>query len=168
MKKIFVLILPVILVFGFVSCMKNTPVSSTPSCTSKPVAADSAALIKFAGDSIPLTADTTGLYYHIIDSGNSTKPTASSYLNVTYKAKLMDNFTFDSATNSYLSGATLSNLIAGWQIGLPKIGVGGHIQLFIPSALAWGCIGVVNMQSGLVTVPPDAPVFFDVQLLGIN
>ena len=167
MKKIIVLILSAIVVFSFISCMKNTPVSSTPPCTSKPVTADSATLIKFAGDSIPLTADTTGLYYHIIDSGNSTKPVSTSQLNVTYTAKLMDNFTFDSATNSYLNGATLSQLIAGWQIGLPKIGVGGHIQLFIPSALAWGCNGIVS-QSGLVTVPPDEPVFFDVQLLGVN
>jgi FKBP-type peptidyl-prolyl cis-trans isomerase FkpA len=166
MKKIIALILSAIIVFSFVSCMKNTPVSTTPPCTSKPVSADSATLIKFAGDSIPLTADSTGLYYHIIDSGNAVKPVLTSGLNVTYTAKLMDNFTFDSATNSYLSGATLSQLIAGWQIGLPKIGVGGHIQLFIPSALAWGCNGIVS-SSGLVTVPADEPVFFDIQLLGV-
>jgi FKBP-type peptidyl-prolyl cis-trans isomerase FkpA len=167
MKKIITLILSAIVVFGYLSCTKNTPVSTTPPCTSKAVSADSAALIKFAGDSIALTADSTGLYYHIIDSGNAMRPVASSQLNVTYKAKLMDNFTFDSATNSYLMGATLSQLIAGWQIGLPKIGVGGHIQLFIPSALAWGCNGIVT-SAGQVIVPPDATVYFDIQLLGVN
>ncbi len=56
---------------------------------------------------------------------------------------------------------SLANLYEGWQIGLPKIGVGGHIQLFIPSAYAWGCTG-----DG--PVPANTPVFFDVQLLAVN
>lgn len=167
MKKLILFVLSVIVVFSYISCSKDVPVPTTPPCTPKAVSADSAALITFAGDSIPLTHDSTGLYYHIIDSGNTTKPGSASVLTVTYTAKLMDNFAFDSASNSYLMGATLQQLIAGWQIGLPKIGVGGHIQLFIPSALAWGCNGLVT-NAGLIIVPPDAPVYFDVKLLGVN
>ncbi len=167
MKKLIVLILSAIGIFGYLSCSKTAPVPTTPPCTPKAVSSDSAALISFAGDSIALTRDSTGLYYHIIDSGNSKKPTTNSLLYVTYTARLMDNFAFDSASNSYLMGAPLSQLIAGWQIGMPKIGVGGHIQLFIPSALAWGCNGLVT-SGGLIVVPPDAPVYFDVQLLDVN
>jgi FKBP-type peptidyl-prolyl cis-trans isomerase len=55
----------------------------------------------------------------------------------------------------------LNQLIAGWQIGLPKIGVGGRIQLFIPSAYAWGC-------TGYGAIPADAPVFFDIELLAVR
>jgi FKBP-type peptidyl-prolyl cis-trans isomerase FkpA len=73
----------------------------------------------------------------------------------------MDNKVFDSASNTNLNGAGLYLTIPGWQIGLPKIGVGGHIELFIPSALAWGC-------TGYGPVPANAPVYFDVKLLQVN
>jgi FKBP-type peptidyl-prolyl cis-trans isomerase FkpA len=166
MKKLYLIILFAALVFTYLSCAKTTPATSAPPCTNKDVNADSATLISFAGDTIPLTHDSTGLYYHIIDSGNSTHPSSYSHLLVTYVAKLMNQHVFDSANSSNLGGAQLFNLIPGWQIGMPKIGVGGHIQLFIPSALAWGCTGIVNGNATLV--PPDNPVYFDVKLLGVN
>jgi FKBP-type peptidyl-prolyl cis-trans isomerase FkpA len=166
MKKLSFFVLTGVVVLTYLSCMKSTPATTTPPCTNKDVTADSATLIAFAGDTIPLTHDTTGLYYHIIDTGSGTHPISSSYLLVTYVAKLMSNKIFDSATTSNLANAQLYNLIPGWQIGLPKIGVGGHIQLFIPSALAWGCTGIVN--GGVTIVPPDGPVYFDVKLLGVN
>ncbi|HEV3222572.1 MAG TPA: FKBP-type peptidyl-prolyl cis-trans isomerase [Puia sp.] len=161
MKKLFVLFLSLVAIFGYYACSKSSPTS--PTCTSTAPSADSAALIKFAGDSIPLTKDTSGLYYHIIDSGSATvKPQSYNRLVVTYVARLIpSNTTFDSAVNSTLNNAVLGDLIYGWQVGLPKIGVGGHIQLFIPSAYAWGC-------TGYGPVPANAPVFFDVQLIAVN
>ena len=160
MKKMFLFVLICIAVVSYFACTKSTT-PQQPSCTDKTPNQDSAAIIKYAGDSISLTRDTTGLYYHIIDSGSSTKPIFESNLMVTYVARIIpSNIIFDSATNSNLGGAQLAGLIYGWQIGLPKIGVGGHIQLFIPSAYAWGC-------TGYGTIPPDAPVFFDVKLLSV-
>jgi FKBP-type peptidyl-prolyl cis-trans isomerase FkpA len=159
MKKIFLIIVSAIVVFGYLSCSKGP--QNIPACSNKPVTADSATLIHFAGDSIPLAHDSSGLYYHIIDTGNATKPNPNSHLVVNYVAKLMNNQIFDSASNSFLGGAYLYQLIPGWQLGLPKIGVGGRIKLFIPSALAWGCTGV----SG---VPADSCVYFDVTLLQVN
>jgi FKBP-type peptidyl-prolyl cis-trans isomerase FkpA len=166
MKKLSIFILSATVVLTYLSCAKSTPATTVPPCTNKAVTADSATLISYAGDTIPLTLDSTGLYYHIVDSGNATHPGSNSHLQVTYVAKLMNQHVFDSANNSNLGGAQLFNLIPGWQIGLPKIGVGGHIQLFIPSALAWGCTGIVNGSYTLV--PPDNPVYFDVKLLGVN
>jgi FKBP-type peptidyl-prolyl cis-trans isomerase FkpA len=160
MKKLLLLVLSCVAIFAYFACSKSTPQATT--CTATDPAADSSALIKFAGDTIPLTKDTTGLYYHIIDSGSGTKPQFFNRLIVTYVARMIPtNATFDSATNSNLNNAQLGDLIEGWQIGLPKIGVGGHIQLFIPSAYAWGCTG-----DG--PVPANTPVFFDVQLLAVN
>jgi FKBP-type peptidyl-prolyl cis-trans isomerase FkpA len=160
MKKLFLLIFAVIAIFCYFACSKSTP--QTTYCTATPPDQDSAALVKFAGDTIPLTKDTTGLYYHIIDSGSSFKPLLSSQLLVTYVARIIPtNQTFDSAVSSTLGGEPLNQLIVGWQIGLPKIGVGGRIQLFIPSAYAWGCTGIGD-------IPADAPVFFDIRLLGVN
>jgi FKBP-type peptidyl-prolyl cis-trans isomerase FkpA len=160
MRKLVLVIITVIAMSTYFACSKSTP--QTTSCTATPPDQDSAALVKFAGDSIPLTRDTSGLYYHIIDSGSTYKPLSSSQLLVNYVARLIpSNQTFDSAMSSNLGGAPLGQLIVGWQIGLPKIGVGGHIQLFIPSAYAWGCTGVGN-------IPADAPVFFDIELLGVH
>ena len=162
MRKLVLFIVTAIAISCYFACSKSTP--QAMSCTATPPAEDSAALIKFAGDSIPLTKDTTGLYYHIIDSGSSYKPLYSNHLLVTYVARLIPgNQTFDSAVSSTLGGSPLGELIVGWQIGLPKIGIGGRIQLFIPSAYAWGCTG-----DGTGTIPANAPVFFDITLLGVN
>jgi FKBP-type peptidyl-prolyl cis-trans isomerase FkpA len=166
MKKLFLLGLFCIAVFTYFSCAK-TDNPQMPACTDVNPNVDSSTIIKFANDSfpnaVPLSRDSSGLYYHIIDPGSSSSiPTFESNLMVTYIARFIpSNIIFDSATNSNLNGAQLGNLIYGWQIGLPKIGVGGHIQLFIPSAYAWGC-------AGYGTIPSDAPVFFDIKLLAVH
>jgi len=164
MKKLLSIIISGILVLGHTSCAKDAP--SAPACTNKNPVADSATLIQYASQYVSLTRDSLtrdsiGLFWHIVDSGNSTKPNVNSILTVNYVAKLMNNQTFDSASNSYLGGAYLYQLIPGWQLGLTQIGVGGRIQLFIPSALAWGCNGVTG-------VPADSCVYFDVTLLRVN
>ena len=162
MRKLFLVVLSGIVLMGYLSCAKAP---DAPACTNRSVAMDSATLthfaVQYAGDSTPLTLDSTGLYYHIIKAGNDTIPNLNSHLTVNYVAKLMNNQIFDSASNSFLGGAYLYQLIPGWQIGMPKIGVGGHIQLFIPSALAWGCAGITG-------VPADSCVYFDVTLLQVN
>jgi FKBP-type peptidyl-prolyl cis-trans isomerase FkpA len=161
MKKLFLFVLSLIAISAYFACSKSAP--QTQSCTATPPAEDSSALVKFAGDSIPLTKDSSGLYYHIIDSGSATsKPQSINRLEVTYVARTIPaNITFDSAVNSTLNNVVLGDLIEGWQIGLPKIGVGGHIQLFIPSAYAWGC-------TGYGPVPANTPVFFDIQLIAMQ
>ena len=165
MKKLFLLGLLCIAVFTYFSCAKADNPQMT-ACTDVNPNADSSTIVKFANDSfpnaVPLTKDSSGLYYHIIDSGSSSaRAIAENNLTVTYIARFIpSNIIFDSATNSNLNGAQLGNLIYGWQIGLPKIGVGGHIQLFIPSAYAWGC-------AVYGTIPSNTPVFFDIKLLAV-
>jgi FKBP-type peptidyl-prolyl cis-trans isomerase FkpA len=144
----------------FFGCYKNVP--DTPACTNKSPFADSSALLKYAQDSsIEVTRDSSGLFYKIIDSGNSTRPVFSSNVTVNYVGRLMSGVIFDSASNSNLNGAGVYKLITGWQIGLPKIGVGGHIIMLVPSGFAYGC-------TGYGPVPPDAPLYFDVRLLQVN
>lgn len=158
MKKLFfvLIVLGLICYFG---CDKGP---DNPACTDRPPAADSAALIKFAGDSIKLTWDSSGVYYHIVDSGSATnKPLYNSQITVDYIGKFMNNSVFDSAYNTNLNGNALDYLLLGWRIGLPKIGVGGHILLFLPSAYGYGC-------TGYGPVPANAPLFYDIRLLGIN
>jgi FKBP-type peptidyl-prolyl cis-trans isomerase FkpA len=160
MKKLFVVFV-VVGIIVFFGCNKNLP-DTTP-CTALSPFADSAALLKYAHDSsIQVVRDSSGMYYQILDSGNSTRPIISSNITVNYVGRLIvSGAIFDSATNSNLNGARVSGLITGWQIGLPKIGVGGHIIMLIPSVYGYGC-------TGYGPVPGNAPLYFDVRLLQVN
>src|SRR5882672_3836028 len=99
-KKWFFIVVVVGLI-SFFGCGKTAP--DTPACTNKSPSEDSAALLKYAADSsIHVTRDTSGLYYQIIDSGNSNKPVMSSNITVNYIGRLMSGAIFDSVSNSNL------------------------------------------------------------------
>ncbi len=55
----------------------------------------------------------------------------------------------------------LSNLIKGWQAGIPGMKVGGTRRLLIPSAQAYGA----QSQSG---IPANSDLVFDIQLISIS
>ena len=65
-----------------------------------------------------------------------------------------------------LPAANLSNLIAGWHRGLPQIGVGGKITLYIPPSLAYGPDAIYNQ--GVEVIPANAYMIFDIELLNIQ
>ena len=54
---------------------------------------------------------------------------------------------------------SLSNVIKGWQLGIPGMKVGGTRQLLIPAAEAYGA----NPPSGS-GIPANAPLVFDITL----
>ncbi len=164
MKKVMFALLIALPLIYFVACNKTSSPANV-SCMGVPVTADSAALLKFAGDSIHVTRDTSGVYYQIIDSGTGTKPAPTAYLKVSYTGMLMDHSVFDTATNAVLQ-VQLYQLIPGWQYGLPKIGKGGRIRLLIPSLLAYGCQGAKN--GDVVVIPPNSPVYFDITLVDLQ
>jgi len=143
------------------SCNKSS--SGGGSCTDVPVDSDSATLLAFANVyGINPTRDSSGLYYQIISLGTGQVPTKQSTFFITYTATLMSGTIFDSTTNAATTGYPFDQLIPGLQIGIPKIQVGGHIKLLIPSALAYGCLGSGSL------VPPNSPVFFDLVLAKIQ
>lgn len=57
--------------------------------------------------------------------------------------------------------APLSNLIQGWQQGMPGMKVGGTRRLFIPANLAYGAAGQGN-------IPPDSDLVFDIVLKSVQ
>src|SRR4051812_15734366 len=84
-------------------------------------------------NSITATKDASGLYYQIITPGSAAKPAVTNGIYITYEGKLMSTgVVFDSKSSPYYF-STMEKLIQGWQIGVPKIGKGGHIKLFVPS-----------------------------------
>jgi FKBP-type peptidyl-prolyl cis-trans isomerase FkpA len=160
MKKLFFLFVITGMIV-FLGCYKNLP--DTTACTNKSPDEDSSALLKYASDSaIHVTRDSTGLYFQILDTGNNNRPNLYSNIRVNYVGRLMNGAIFDSASNSSLNGLAIYKLIPGWKFGLPKIGVGGHIILLVPSDYAYGCTGYPPI------VPENAPVYFDVKLLQVE
>jgi len=159
MKKVLIMLAGFGVLIYFISCNKNTSPGYF-SCTGLPPASDSSALVAFAKEyAITLTADTSGLYYQIIQQGSGATPTGTSKITVTYVGKFMNGTEFDSTTSPVTF--QLDSLITGWQYGLPKIQAGGHIKLLVPSALAFGCVGTGG-------IPPNSPLYFDITLLNVQ
>ena len=91
--------------------------------------------------SIQADIDPSGLRYLIIEEGSGDAITLCDNVRVSYTGSLIsDGRVFDSATSPV--SFPLSNLIRGWQIGLPLINEGGEIELFIPSVYAYGEQGI--------------------------
>ncbi|HET6995299.1 MAG TPA: FKBP-type peptidyl-prolyl cis-trans isomerase [Chitinophagaceae bacterium] len=156
MKK---LLLPSFLLFiSFLNfnCFKSK------SCTPKTVASEVGSLDAYcAGNGITPTVDPTGLYYQILDPGTGISPTANSKVFITYTGKLVNGTVFDQQSNSSLTGYVLSRLIDGWRVGIPKIKVGGHILLVVPSVMGYGCD-----QYGVI--PANSILFFDITLVDVQ
>jgi len=132
-------------IFSFTSCSKSG-------------ASEKEQMIAYAkANNINYTEDPSGILYEIVNPGNSTKPTVSNTITVTYAGKLMNGSQFDAGTITY----ALSSLIPGWQIAVPKIGVGGSIKVLIPSNLGYGSAG-----SG--PIPGNSPLYFDISLSGVR
>ena len=100
------------------------------------------------------------VYYKIVDTGYGAHPTASSSVVVTYSAKLLNNTVFDVATSPVTF--KLSDVIEGWQIGLPLLQKGGRMILIIPSAYAYGCNGNSKLK-----VSENSVLFYDINLIDI-
>jgi len=113
-------------------------------------------------DGVKTTA--SGLQYKMLKEGAGKVPAASNTVKVHYKGTLLDGKEFDS---SYKRGEPiefpLGGVIRGWTEGLQLVKEGGKIQLFIPSALAYGPRGTPGGPIG-----PDETLIFEVELLQVK
>jgi FKBP-type peptidyl-prolyl cis-trans isomerase FkpA len=104
----------------------------------------------------------SGLQYRVLREGDGPKPNPYSEVEVHYKGTLIDGKVFDS---SYERGEPISFLlgqvIQGWQEGVQLMPVGSKYEFVIPGDLAYGSRGVPG------TIPPNAPLIFEVELLKI-
>lgn len=100
----------------------------------------------------------SGLQYEIIEAGNDVKPVETDTVWVHYKGTLTDGTVFDEVAEDVEPiSFPLSGVVAGWREGLQLIGEGGHVKLYIPSALGYG-------ERGAGAIPPYSTIVFDVKL----
>jgi len=144
MKNLFwALLLPVFVV----SCKKD---DNCPEVNIKAPEAEIVALRAYiTANSIIATEDPRGFFYTINSDGSGSNPTACSGVSVNYVGKLTNGTTFDSGNNVSFN---LSQLIIGWQEGIPLIKAGGAITLYLPPSLAYGsnAVGSIPANSNLI------------------
>lgn len=111
------------------------------------------------------TTTSSGLKYKVIKKGNGTQhPKATDYVNVKYTGKLENGKVFDSTDNhgGQPIGFPLNRVIPGWTEGVQLMVPGDVYQFVIPANLGYGAQGVPG------TIPPNATLIFDVELVSIG
>lgn len=111
---------------------------------------------------IPMTTTASGLKYQVLKAGPPGKtPKRGDFVKVHYEGRLTDGKVFDS---SYQRGEPakfrLGRVIEGWNEGLGLMTVGAKWRLTIPSELGYGKQGTPDGS-----IPPDATLVFDVELI---
>ena len=117
---------------------------------------------KFAKkDGVKSTKD--GLLYKITEAGKGDAIKATDTVKVHYTGKLPDGKVFDSSVErGQPVEFKLNQVIKGWTEGLQLVKKGGKIELVIPPELAYGKQGAGD------SIPPDATLYFDVEVLDVN
>jgi len=105
----------------------------------------------------------SGVVIEHVTKGTGASPKASDTVKVHYRGTLTDGTEFDS---SYKRGQPISfplnRVIPCWTEGVQKMKVGEKAKLTCPAATAYGARGVPG------TIPPNATLNFEVELLGIG
>lgn len=100
----------------------------------------------------------SGMYIVVDAPGEGEeRPTLDDEVTIFYKGYLLDGFQFD-GTQADPATFPLSQLIQGWQIGIPEFGKGGKGKLIIPSDLAYG-----DRTNG--DIPGGSTLMFEIELI---
>ncbi|HEY4301015.1 MAG TPA: FKBP-type peptidyl-prolyl cis-trans isomerase [Candidatus Didemnitutus sp.] len=105
----------------------------------------------------------SGLQYEYLKHGTGlVKPKPTDTVSVHYHGTLLDGTVFDSSVQRGTPAQFgVSQVIKGWTEALMMMVVGDKLKLYVPSELAYG-------THGNGRIPPNAPLIFEVELLGIK
>ena len=160
-----------------VSDVSSDSVATTDSSVSQAAAVEPSKAVTFTDKAElqsgtgPMDADApteflkteSGLKYRVLRKSDGKRPTGSSSVTVKYRGWLNNGKEFDS---SYKRGEPisfpLSGVVAGWTEGLQLVGVGGMIELWVPSSLGYGASGSPG------SIPPHSTIHFIVELIQVK
>ena len=104
-----------------------------------------------------------GLTYKSVREGTGASPTATDAVRVHYRGTLMNGTEFDSSyKRNEPATFPLNRVIPCWTQGVQRMKVGGKAELVCPPELAYGERGAGG------TIPPNATLRFEIELLDIN
>jgi FKBP-type peptidyl-prolyl cis-trans isomerase FkpA len=162
MKKVSALIAIIAVTLSFSSCLKDGYQTFTCNASLPKISVPASELqaleayISQQGISNAVKYQ-DAFYYKIEAPGTGNNPTICSNVIIYYQGKLIDGTTFDQ-TGSTPANFALSNLITGWQLGLPLIKAGGKIKLYLPPTLGYGNRAVGN-------IPANSILIFEISLV---
>jgi FKBP-type peptidyl-prolyl cis-trans isomerase len=106
----------------------------------------------------------SGLEYEDVECGDGDEVARGDVVTVHYTGTLEDGTEFDSSRGGDPVSFPLESgsLIEGWVEGIPGMKEGGRRKLTIPPELGYGKAGYPP------TIPPDATLIFDVEVVSIE
>ncbi len=127
---------------------------------------DHNAILSFAIDNaLDLEKTESGLFYKIINEGDSTKLDWGEKIRAHYRGYHIDGKLFDSSCKRKQAiEFYIGNMIPGWNEGLQLIGVGGKILLAVPSRLGYGSEGLKD-NKGTTIIKPDKVLIFEIEVM---
>ncbi len=144
-------------VIAFASCKKDGSNNCSPVTITAPASEVETLRTYISDNSITATEDPRGFFYAINNTGND-KPTVCSTVTVNYTGKLTNGTQFDASDNATFN---LSSLIIGWQEGIPLMGTGGSITLYLPPSLGYG-----SADAG--SIPGNSILIFNINLTAVQ
>ncbi len=106
----------------------------------------------------------SGLKYTDLVVGTGASPRVGQTAVVHYTGTLTDGTKFDSSRDKgqpYSFPLGMNRVIKGWDEGIATMKVGGRRKLVVPPTLGYGATG-----NG--TIPPNATLLFDIELLDVK
>lgn len=103
--------------------------------------------------------DESGLRYVVNNPGAGSAIEPCEFIDVQYTGRLMSTGEVFDSTGTRPVRFNLSEVIPGWQIGLPLVNRGnGEITLYIPSVYGYRDQGAGDI------IPPNANLIFDIKI----
>lgn len=160
MKKLLIVVLPILILTACVKSGTNTTANCDAVTLTAPASEVATLRTYLDTNSIIVTEDSRGFFYHIDSVGNGTKPAICNAVIVDYAGYLLNG------TTSFGQGSdaafNLNALIIGWQEAIPLMAAGSKMTLYLPPSLAYGSQG-----SG-TSIPPNAYLRFTIALKAVN